>query len=71
MAHHANSSRAGMTTAAVLLTALHSTSASTLQLQLLPASTYPLAVCNDGTQSGYYIKTGVDASSWILHMQGA
>ena len=45
--------------------------ATTLSLRLLPASQFPEAVCNDGTQSGYYVKLSETGSNtWIVHQEG-
>ena len=46
-------------------------SATTLNLRLLPSSLYPDAICNDGTQSGYYFKASPSGShDWVVHMEG-
>ena len=42
--------------------------ATSLTLSLLP-KTYETALCNDGTQSGYYYAAGTN-DVWIIHQQG-
>jgi len=39
-------------------------------LVILPASDYPEAVCNDGTQAGYYISLRPCKFGWIFFLQG-
>jgi hypothetical protein len=41
-------------------------------LQMLSPSAYPMAVCLDGTQGGFYISPGrgADASNFLIHTQG-
>jgi len=43
--------------------------AGDLQLVMLDRATYPLAVCNDGTMAGYYLRKG-SSNDWIVHQEG-
>ena len=44
---------------------------TTLDLYLLPKDTYPKAICNDNTQSGYYIRPSATSKVWIIHQVSA
>jgi len=46
--------------ALALVSALTVARAATLTLELLSLTTYPLAVCNDGTPAGYHFKAGTN-----------
>ena len=41
-----------------------------LQLRRLPKSSYPLAVCNDGTQATYYTQEGAHSGKVVIWLQG-
>lgn len=46
-------------------------STTTLTRTLLDAGDYPEAICNDGTQSGYYFLPSPSGSTtWIIHQEG-
>ena len=45
--------------------------AASLELRLLPKAQFPQAVCNDGTQSGYYKRLSTTGSDvWVVHQEG-
>ena len=43
--------------------------AGDLQLVMLDRATYPLAVCNDGTMAGYYLRKG-SKTDFLVFQQG-
>ena len=46
-------------------------SATPMSLHLLNKAAYPDAVCNDGTQSGYYFhRSPTQSTTWIVHANG-
>ena len=41
-----------------------------LQLRRLPKSSYPLAVCNDGSQASYYTQPGEHGGTVLIWLEG-
>lgn len=65
----------GLTLFALVVATAASASAAPrtpLTLSLLDLSSYPLAVCNDGTPAGYYFSPSPSGASavWIIHQEG-
>jgi len=55
----------------LFLSSLLYTNARILNLKKFDTSTYPLAVCNDGTPSGYYFSPSPNNSNdWLLFLEG-
>jgi hypothetical protein len=63
-------SGAACTTPAVTIT--HTAAANSPQLVVLSKSTYPQAVCNDGTAGAYVLRPGAGSAvnRWIIQLQG-
>lgn len=55
----------------VVVLALERAEGTQLSLNLLDSKKYPLALCNDGTSSGYYyLPATTKPDRWIFHLEG-